>query len=176
MARMAPRVSRRVARAHAETPPGWVSTMGTNQTATATATAKTAVTASRNRRTEPATARRASGANACRADCRKPVASPSEARAAAPCHEWGRARHARMMRSGATARSNEYVATMEPLNQANGEVATSSPAASPTHRPPRSRPATTTNPAARADATAETSTSESIVPAPTPWTSRPATT
>ena len=36
---------------------------------------------------------------------------------------------------------------IEPLNQANGEVATTSPAARPTQRPPRSWPATTIRPA-----------------------------
>ena len=73
-------------------------------------------------------------------------------------------------------RSKEYVATTEPSNQANGDVATTRPAASPTQRPPRSRPATTVSPAAAEEATAATSTSDGTVASPAAWTRRPATT
>ena len=66
---------------------------------------------------------------------------------------------------------------MEPLNHANGQVATITPAARPTHHPPRSRPATAVSPAAAADASAATSTRLWMVPSPvTWWMSRPATT
>ena len=69
------------------------------------------------------------------------------------------------------------MATIEPLNQANGEVATTRPAASPTQGPPRSRPATAVSPAAAAEASAATSTRLWMVPSPdTWWMSRPETT
>ena len=55
---------------------------------------------------------------------------------------------------------------MEPLNHAKGQVATTSPAATPTHGPPRSRPATTVRPAAIADARAATTTRLWMVPSP----------
>ena len=69
------------------------------------------------------------------------------------------------------------MATIEPLNQANGQVATTAPAARPTHRPPRSQPASAVRPAAVAEASAATSTRLWMVPSPdTRWMSRPAIT
>ncbi len=66
---------------------------------------------------------------------------------------------------------------MEPLNQANGEVATTTPAASPTHGPPRSRPATAVRPTPAADATAATITRLAMVPSPViRWRARPVST
>jgi hypothetical protein len=176
VARIAPQLSLRVASHQRQIPPGWASTMGTNHTTTATAPAAKATTVWRTRRTEPATATRANRAKLRTTDCRNPAAKPRAARAAAPCHDPGRARQARMISNGAMARSNEYVEMIDPLNQANGDVATTMPAASPTQRPPRSRPATTMSPAARAEANAATSTSESTGLSPVPPTRRPAST
>jgi hypothetical protein len=107
VARTAPRASIWVACIQVDTPPGWVMAIGMNQAPMATAPATTALAASRTLRTEPATAKRASTPKDWTADCRNPAASPSDARAAAPCQECGRARHARLMRRGAIRRSNE---------------------------------------------------------------------
>lgn len=162
----APSASSRVACSQAAAPPGWERAIGTNHTATATAPAATVSRRSRQRRIDPATAMHASSANDSMIDGRKPARNPRTTTAATPWGLPGRARQASTSSAAQARRSKEWVATIDPLNHANGEVATTTPAARPTHRPPRSRPATTVSPAPAAEASAARSTSEWITPTP----------
>ena len=175
--RAAPTDSARVAWSQAPNPPGCWATIGTNQTATPAAPAATVARARCQVRVETTTGTSTRRANASTIDWRNPASSPSAANAATPCQLPGRARQARMIRRQHARRSNEYVATMEPVNHTNGEVATSTPVAVPIHQPPRSRPATTASPAPTAEATAATRTRLVMVPRPpTADTRRPAST
>ncbi len=162
---------------HSRTPPGWTSTMGTNHTASAAAPVPAVTSSCRTLRVDAATGMSVKRTNIGKTDGRNPVKRPSATTAPMPCALCGRAPEANDMSRAAASASKLYVDTVEPANHDTGALATTAPAAMPTHTPPSAAPASHVSAAAAADMSAATSTSDGAAPRPvTACSARPAST
>ena len=172
----APWDSTRVARSPRGEPPGLLRGPWGRPTPPAPPVrAATATTASRTRRTEPATATRASGRNMAPADCRKPATTARATRARGPVPRMG---------PGPPGQDDQQRGD-DQVERVGGDDRAAEPGERARWRPgcrrtgppsgrPRSRPATTVSPAAsgrRQGAT--TRTSDRTVPRPVACTRRP---
>src|SRR5579872_5470245 len=161
---------------HSRTPPVWMSTIGTNHTASAAAPAAAVTQSWRRLRVDAATGMSVRRTNIGKIDGRNPVKRPSVTTAPMPCALWGRAPEANNMSRAPASASKLYVDTVDPANHDTGALATTAPAAMPTHMPPSAAPASHVS-AAAADTRAATSTSDGAAPRPvTACSARPAST
>ena len=155
--------------AQAEKPPGWLSDMGTNHTPMATAPATTVTPRRAHRRVEATTAMQRQDGE--RLDDRLPEAGQEpegdDGGHAVPAPRTGPPGQDDQQRAGHHVEGvGGHDGAAEPGERTGGHHQPRRPA--PTHRPPRSRPATTVSPAAAADASAATSTRLWMVPARSP--------